>query len=158
MTNKCIWSQLLFFKYFHKHRNQWHCSHLIDGIGGKGHSKKYKSTQSNKWHGWDFGYTINPDNPVKIYLLNINTTYALLNSSAFKCHIPFLCFIMSSSYFQPGLFIWGEVRADIINRQREINILPSHKTIYYGFICPYALELSPWSSVAFPTPWKVGPF
>lgn len=101
---------------------------------------------------------ISPANPVKISNLSFECKHdfsALLDSSAFKGHTLFLIFIMCSTYFQHGLFIWREVGADIINRHREINILPSHKIISYGFICSYALELSPWSSVAFPTPWNI---
>jgi len=154
--NKCVWSQLLFFEYVCRHRNQYHCIHLTDRGGGKDYSEKYRSIQSNKWHGRYFGCEIiRPDNPAKLYPLNVYITYALSNSSACKCHIPFLSFIMSSSYFQHGWFIWREVITDIINRQREINILPSHKTISYGFTCPYALKLSPWSSVAFLAPWNI---
>lgn len=84
------------------------------------------------------------------YEQNLN---ALLNSSSFKCHMPFLSFVMTLYYFQHESFIWREAGADIINRQRKGNILPSHKTISYRFICACAHDLSPWPPVALPAPW-----
>lgn len=112
------------------------------------HSKKHRSTWLHKGHGWDFDYEIiSPASRVKISNLLFECEQnlkALLNSSSFKCHTPLLSFILSSNYLQHGSFIWGGVGADVVNnRQREVNILPTHKTISYRFIWPYAHELSP---------------
>ena len=119
--NKCVWSQLLFFEYVCRHRNQYHCIHLTDRGGGKDYSEKYRSIQSNKWHGRYFGYEIiRPDNPAKLYPLNVYITYALSNSSACKCHIPFLSFIMSSSYFQHGWFILNLIQfTECVNKSQS---------------------------------------
>lgn len=113
-------------------------------------------SQSNKWHGWDFGYEIiNPANAVKISHQSSECKHNLNEFQFFPMPYTFLSFIMSSSDLQYGLSIWGKVGADIVDRQREINILPTHKTISYRSICSYVHEFLPWSSVSFPAPWSV---